>query len=379
MSDHHCKQNTAIIPRLYSLDIFRGLTIVMMILVNSPGYEVTYRWLAHSRWNGCTLADIIFPVFIVIMGIATVLSLTQLNSRGFSQQQLYGVIFKRTAYLFLLGLLLNVFPHHTALDSLRICGVLQRIAICYCASACLFLTTGQRTQLMIIVLILLAYWLLFYLDGYPASASSKQNIVQYIDILVLTPAHMYQNTLEPEGLLSTLPAIATALLGNHLGYILRIPGDKTHLAQQITRNGVCLCILGWLWHFFLPLNKSLWTSSYVLWTGGLAYLIYACLYTLIEIKHITVGSKFLFLFGRNALLVYILHVLGLKLQASITVTMANGCLSKLRYVITHCLFGELSDVHASLSYACLYVVCCWLIMYVLHIWRVYWQNIRHNP
>src|SRR3990167_1104808 len=202
--------------RIQSLDVFRGLTIFIMIVVNSPGALVAYSWLEHSDWNGCTLADLVFPFFIVIVGASSVLAMTNLQAKGHTHSQLCKKIIKRTFYIFMLGLLLNVYPHclplnafpYVDLSCLRIAGVLQRIAVCYFFSAMLFLVVSKRAHMMIIFSLLIGYWALLSLFS--------TDLVGRVDLLVFSSKHLYQPTFDPEGVLSTLPAIASALLGNLL-------------------------------------------------------------------------------------------------------------------------------------------------------------------
>lgn len=337
------------LPRLFSLDAFRGITIFLMILVNSPGNSSAYSWLEHSSWNGCTLADLVFPFFIVIVGISSVLALTGLKHKGISTQQLLIKIGKRSAYLFIMGLLLNAFPHHFDPAYLRIFGVLQRIGICYFFSAILFLTTTLRVQIILIFILLIGYWLL-------VSYFSGNYIVGYLDQWLLSANHLYTPTFDPEGLLSTLPAIASALLGNLLGIYLTSSNTKQQQFQWMLLVGTLLAILGWCWSFVFPFNKPLWSSSYVLWTGGLAFLAFGLCFALIEIKRYKTWSSPFVLFGKHALLIYMLHVLFLKIQAIILVPSTQGSLVNLRIYITDFLFGNLTSLNASLCYAITYTL-----------------------
>ena len=201
------------IPRVLSLDVFRGITIVLMIIVNSPGNPKPYGWLEHSAWHGCTLADVVFPFFIMIVGMSSVLALSNLKRKNVSQSYIFKKIIRRSVFIFLMGLLLNAFPYHL-LDwsNLRVMGVLQRIAICYFVSAGLFLTSSIRTQALIAVIVLLGYaFTPLMLAG---------DVGGYIDRLLLSPEHLYTKTFDPEGLFSTLPAIASVLLGNLIGFQL---------------------------------------------------------------------------------------------------------------------------------------------------------------
>ena len=362
--------------RLVSLDVFRGLTIALMIMVNSPGNQYPYAWLEHSAWNGCTLADLVFPFFIVIVGISTVLGLSSLQAQGLSNRCLFHSILRRSLYLFLLGILLNAFPYHFHVETIRIMGVLQRIALCYICAAILFLTTGWRIQFVIVIGLLLGYWVLLsaYLPfGYSGSdpLSPEGNLVGYFDRLLLASSHLYTPTFDPEGLLSTIPAIASVLLGNLIGYRLLLSRTKYQQFYWMWLTGVVLLALGWLWQFVFPLNKSLWSSSYVLWSGAWALLIFAGCYFSIEIKLWRRWAVPFALFGRHALLVYILHVVFLKIQGMVVVTHPSGELMNLRHYMTSILFGSFSPQNASLLYSIFYTA-LWLVI------LRYWQSNQKN-
>jgi len=360
------------IPRLLSIDVFRGITIALMIIVNSPGTQSPYAWLEHSVWDGCTLADLVFPFFIVIVGISSVLALVNLRAKGLPMSALLAKIIRRSMYIFLMGLALNAFPHHFDVSSIRILGVLQRIAICYFFSAILFLTTSVRTQAIIMLVFLSVYWWLMVAF---APLTYDLNLAGYLDRLVFAPGHLYTPTFDPEGLLSTIPAIASALLGNLIGVLLISTYTKQQKLTQMVVAGLLLAVLGSLLSYALPLNKALWSSSYVLMTGGLALLVFALVYALIEIQQWQRFAKPFALFGRHAMLAYMLHVLFLKLQALIHLHNAAGTIVGLRLYITEVLFGHLTPEFASLCYSVSYML---LWLFILHI--VFWneRNVTGN-
>lgn len=352
-------------PRLLSLDVFRGLTILLMIIVNSPGSNTAYPWLTHSDWNGCTLADLVFPFFIFIVGVSSVFTLSRSYEAGKTSKQLFHKILERSVILFLIGLLLNAFPSHFDFANLRICGVLQRIAICYFISACLFLHSKITTQALVIGILLIAYWLIMTLvpvPGYGAHHLSMEgNAATYLDRLIFSPAHLYHNAFDPEGLLSTLPAIATALIGNLTGVWLLSVTPRSKKFTGLFIAGFIALILGWIWGLSFPINKQMWTSSYVLWTGGFALIILAVCYWLIEIKVWKKWTRPFEILGMNAMLAYLLHVLFLKIQAIITMPLPDGSEGNLRLFITDNLFGWASTENASLMYACSYAI-LWLLV-----------------
>lgn len=355
--------------RLLSLDVFRGLTIAVMILVNSPGNQYSYSGLLHSVWNGCTLADLVFPFFIVILGMSSVLTLTHLKQKGISNTALFRLILKRSVYIFATGLLLNMLPDHFDLSHLRILGVLQRVAICYFFASILFLSTRISVQVIIIAILLFGYWfLILALSGINA-ISMNDNLVSYIDRLILSPQHLYTQEFDPEGLLSTLPAIASALFGNVMGFILVSSWTKQQQLRWMMTAGILLSVLGLLWNTMFPINKLLWSSSYVLWTTGLSCVVFGICFALIEIYHWVDWTKPFLLFGKNAMLVYILHVLFLKIQAVILVHQTNGTMVDLRVYITDLLFGYLSPKNASLCYAVGYTLFWLFVLTCITEWR----------
>lgn len=327
-----------------------------MILVNSPGNRTPYQWLEHSVWNGCTLADLVFPFFIVIVGISSVLALSNLQAKPIPRAQLFNAIIKRTLFIFFMGLLLNVLPNHFDLDTVRILGVLQRIAICYFFSALLFLTTRIQTQAIIALVLLIGYAALQYC-GFDVS---------YFDRLVFSPGHLYTPNFDPEGLLSTLPALASVLIGNLIGYLLTISRTKKQTLQQMFIIGIMLACCGWALSFILLFNKSIWSSSYVLWTSGLAILLFALIYALIEIKQWVRWSIPFDLFGHHAMLIYVLHVLGLKIQAMIHIRNTEGVLVSFKPYITNVLFGTFTPQNAALLYSVSYILFWFFVLKCLN-------------
>lgn len=349
--------------RLMSLDVFRGLTVALMILVNSPGNGATYAWLKHASWNGCTFADVVFPFFLIILGMSSVFALSHLKKKGISNGQLIKKIIMRSVYIFIVGLLLNAFPNHFDSETIRIMGVLQRIAICYFVVSLLFLTTQMRTQQIIFLVLLGGYWLI--LAYFPIDVDDmSNNLNSFVDRWVFSPQHLYTLTFEPEGLLSTLPAIASALLGNLLGFYLTSFSSKKQKLGRMVGFGLILLLSGWIWSIQFPFNKSIWSSSYVLWTGGLAFLVFSLCYALIEIKQWRLWAKPFVVFGNNALLVYVLHVLFLKIQAIILVHATDGSVINLRLYLTDLFFAHVSSQKASLFYALGYTL-FWLIVLLI--------------
>lgn len=359
--------------RLLALDVFRGITIVTMILVNSPGNNTAYPWLLHSVWNGCTPTDCIFPFFIFIVGISLVFSLTKGLATGVSSNTLLRKVFFRCCIIFLLGLALNGFPHYD-LSSIRIPGVLQRIAVCCFFASFLFLKTSTRTQAITAAILLIGYWALMTYVPVPGIGSNDLsvtgNLAGYIDRLWLMN-HMYTPGFDPEGFLSTLPAIASALLGNLTGIFLLSQCTPQHKITYLVLASTLALITGWLWGLSFPINKELWTSSFVLWTTGLALALFSFCYYILEIKQIRLGSKFFEIFGLNAIAAYILHILFLKIQNRIDITTADGKTQNLRLFITKHLFPYVSAHNASLLYALSYILLWFLVLWILYRRRIF--------
>lgn len=355
--------------RLLSLDVFRGITIAGMILVNSPGNETAYAPLEHAEWHGWTPTDLIFPFFVFIVGVSSVFSLTKRMERGEPKGQLVRQIAQRTLIIFGLGLLLNGFPYYH-LSTLRIPGVLQRIALCYFCSAVLFLTTRIETQATILGALLIGYGLLMTLVPVPGfgvgNLTKEGNLAAYVDRLLLS-GHMYRKVYDPEGLLSTLPAIATGLLGNLTGWWLRFAQAPTQKTGGLGLIGIVAAIMGWIWGRWFPINKALWTSSYVLFTGGLGMIFLAICYWVIEMRGWRGWSKPFEIFGLNAIAAYVLHILFLKLQNLWHISRMNGKPGNLRIFITDHLFGTwTSPQTGSLLYAVAYTLFWLAILSVLY-------------
>jgi predicted acyltransferase len=328
--------NADVSKRLVSLDIFRGLTIAAMIVVNNQGSghaAARFAALVHSEWNGCTLADLIFPFFVFIVGVATVYSLGHRAQAGQSLIPVYRHIFFRTLKIFLLGLV-AVFafgwlfqaicpPEETdasiwsiflsppadtdaffySLGTLRLPGVLQRLALVYLAVALLTLHTRWRTQAMVAGALLLGYWGLMTCTGFSLEAGA--DLGSTLDRAIFGHAHLYMTNWDPEGLLGTLPAIATGLLGALTGHWLKSSREGRRKLMGLFLFGMIGIAAGRIWGLAFPINKSLWTSSLVLYTAGFALLFLGLLYGLMDLRKVNAfwARPFVWL-GHNPLLAY---------------------------------------------------------------------------
>ena len=293
--------------RLVSLDVFRGLTVAGMVLVNNPGSWAHIYWpLEHAEWNGWTPTDLIFPFFLFIVGVAIPLALGRRVERGDKFRTLFLKIVYRTLIIFALGEFLAGFPYFH-LSTIRIPGVLQRIAVCYFFASLIYLKTRPRTQAIIALALLVVYCLLMKyvpVPGYGSGDLSKVgSLASFIDRSVFGP-HIWKQGIvyDPEGLLSTMGALATTLFGvltgNRLRCETRTPIEKV---AGMFIAGACCVMIGWAWNPWFPINKSLWTSSYVFFTGGLALQLLALCYWLIDIKGYRAWAKPFVVFGVNAI------------------------------------------------------------------------------
>ena len=365
--------------RLISLDIFRGLTIAMMILVNNPGtWSSIYPPLEHAKWNGCTPTDLVFPFFLFIVGVSITISLTKRKERGDNQNKLILQIFRRGIIIFLIGFLLPVFPFINFgtgslvdFSNIRILGVLQRIGIVYIIASFIFLKANIKWQVFIGAGLLLIYWFLMTIIPVPgvgyANLQPGTNLAAYIDQMFLS-GHMWRETKiwDPEGILSTLPAISTALCGILLGHWLKAKTDSVTRTVWIFAAGNAAMAIGWIWALVFPLNKNLWTSSYVIFTAGLACQFFGMCYWLVDVKGYKRWTKPFVVYGMNAIAVYILSEFVAKLFHQITFTFGGEKFSIQKAIFTSVFLPILSPVNASLAYAVSYIL-VWLgVMWIFY-------------
>jgi predicted acyltransferase len=300
--------------RLISLDVFRGVTIAAMILVNNPGSSAAYWPLKHAQWNGWTPTDLIFPFFLFIVGVSLVFSFESRLRRGDSRRALVLHAVRRSATIFAIGLFLNGLPSFH-LAAWRIPGVLQRIGVAYLAAALIALYSRTRARIAWVVVLLAGYWALMRFVPVPgygvpthdvALLSPNANLAAYLDRKLML-GHLWEGTRDPEGVLSTLPAIATALCGVLTGEWLRSNRNPKQKATGMLAAGVAGILAGETWGFWFPINKNLWTSSYVLFTAGCALLCLASCYWAVDVKlHRGWWTKPFLIFGSNAIAAYVI-------------------------------------------------------------------------
>ncbi len=364
--------------RLISLDVFRGITIAGMILVNNPGtWGDIYPALRHAEWNGCTPTDLIFPFFLFIVGVAITFSLGKRKERGDDQTKLIFQIFRRSALLFLLGLILAGFPYFN-LSTIRIPGVLQRIAVVYFISSFIFLKSSLRTQGILAGAFLLIYWGLMSLipvPGHgPANLEPTTNLAAWFDNLLLS-GHMWsaKKVWDPEGILSTIPAISTGLTGVLTGHWLKSGKDKITKTVWMLIAGNLLMVLGYVWDMWFPMNKSIWTSSYVAYTSGLALNFLAVCYWFIDVQGYKKWALPFIVYGMNAITVFFMSgIIGRLMSSMIKVTDAAGSEVSLKtYLFSNLFLSWLDPINASLLWAITYVL-IWLgLMWILYTKKIF--------
>jgi len=368
--------------RLMSLDVFRGATIAAMILVNDAGDgPISYGPLRHSLWNGWTPTDLVFPFFVFIVGVAMAFSFSSRSKRGASRGRLILHVLWRGVVLFALGLFINGFPDHYQPATLRIYGVLQRIALCYVLTAVLALWTGRRTQIGIAAACLMGYWIVMRyvpVPGYGVPTHDiplldpNRNMVAWLDRKLLW-GHLYERTRDPEGLLSTVPAVATCVLGLLTGAWLRSYRSLATKFAGMVACGILLVTAGKIWNIWFPINKKLWTSSYVLFTAGLALLCLALCYWVLDIRRWRGRWTQPFLvFGMNAIAAYVLSEALAGFLDSMKAHLADGRILNWHELIYERVFWPLGNPrNTSLMYALVYVALCWAVMWVLYRRRIF--------
>jgi predicted acyltransferase len=355
--------------RLLSIDFLRGITVAGMILVNNPGsWEFIYSPLKHASWNGCTPTDLVFPFFLFIVGLSINYSLG--SYVGNSSGKIYLKIIKRSFILFVLGLFIAAFPYFE-LGTLRIPGVLQRIAIVFLISSLVFLKFSKRNQYIFTVSLLVLYWILMSFVPVPGIDLSNlqpgTNLAAWLDNLLLE-GHLWQytRTWDPEGILSTLPAIASGMIGIFAADWMKKSIESGTKATWLFVAGTFLTLGGLIWDFSFPINKSLWTSSYVLYTSGLALHALAISYWFLDVRKVQIMTKPFIFFGANAITIYVGSELLSKIFYIVSLQTASGELSLKSILFQSLNFSWLGPHNASLLAALIWVSLFWLIAMILY-------------
>lgn len=363
--------------RLLSLDAFRGFTIAGMILVNTPGtWSHVYAPLRHAAWHGCTPTDLVFPFFVFIVGVSMYFSLSKFNhqlSRATSIK-----ILKRTLLIFVVGLLLTWFPfYNKAISDYRIMNVLQRIALAYGAAAFLGILLRPQQLWGAIAVILVGYWGAMWAFGGLDPYTLEDNFARAVDVAILGENHLYGGfgiPFDPEGLFHSIPAVATALLGYQAGRLIKNTPDRNLLVKNLLLWGIGGIALALLWNMSFPINKPLWTSSYVLYTAGIAAVVLGFFMQYYDVQGGRRGKNFLEVFGTNALFAYVLHGLLFKISYHLfRWEMADGSsMHPMSWFYQKALAAVFGDgAFASLLFALLYVLLCWLVTRELYKRRIF--------
>ena len=352
------------INRFLALDIFRGATIALMVIVNTPGtWSYVYGPLRHAEWHGCTLTDLVFPFFLFIIGVAMRFSFDKYDICKYGP--LFNKIIFRTITIFSIGLILNAFPfirQNWDWSSFRILGVLQRIALAYFFASFIVLRLDVKGLVKISFFLLVGYWLLLMSYGFYSGQdpySLKYNLILVIDSFLLGESHLYGGTgiqFDPEGLLSTIPSVVTILIGFLVGTMIKTTNDHEDNTQRMAVLGSLLIITGWLWGFGFPINKQLWTSSYVLYTAGIAIILLAGMVWLVDIKKIDWWTKPFVILGSNAIFLYILSSLWVKILLKISFKLDGKMISGYSYLYKTIFQPIAGNINGSLFFAIFHVL-----------------------
>jgi predicted acyltransferase len=369
--------------RLVALDVLRGITIAFMIMVNNNGGPGSWGFMNHAQWNGLTATDLVFPTFVLVVGASIAFAFEARLKRGATRAQLAWHTIRRAVILILLGIVVNSFPFFE-LVHMRFYGVLQRIAVCYLVVGLFYLWDRRvGTKIAALVVALVGYWVLVRWVPVPGAGmpgrdfpfmDQTQNLVSWLDRLLM-PHHLYldwsgpnaHNVRDPEGLLSDLPAIGTALIGLLTGLWLRgTDTAKTKFAGLASAALGCLC-LGYLWSVYFPLNKNMWTSSYVLVAAGYSLSLLTVVFWMVEVKGWRNGWTFPWLvFGSNAIVAYMISELLPGALGLITITSGGKRTDVLGYAFTH-VFAHIPDAGwAAFAYSVTYTAVCFVPVWVLH-------------
>ncbi|MDP4239288.1 MAG: heparan-alpha-glucosaminide N-acetyltransferase domain-containing protein [Bacteroidota bacterium] len=359
--------------RFTALDIFRGLTVCFMIIVNTSVNGATTYWaLQHADWNGFTPTDLVFPSFLFAVGSS--LSFVMKRWKTMKESEVLLKIFKRTALIFLVGYLMYWFPFFridnqlrvmfSPISQTRIMGVLQRIALCYGIVALMVYYLGTKKTIGLGVFFLLAYWGLLFIFGVPGSELTKTgNAVLRLDTWLFGVNHLYNGEgfpFDPEGVLSTLPALFNVIGGYAVGRFLQKKGKSYEGLSKLLLAGIGLLIIAYCWNSFFPVNKKLWTSSYAVLTVGLDCTILAVIIYITDFVGMQKGTHFFLVTGRNPLVIYLMSELGVTVMWMVKV--GNEKFSSWLY---HHVFLLAGDYFGAFLFSVWWMLCCWLLGYFM--------------
>ena len=356
-------------PRLLSLDFFRGATVAAMILVNNPGdWGHIYPPLEHSVWNGCTPTDLIFPFFLFIVGVSIVYAMETKSADKANHLKMIMVAFRRMLILIAISLTKQLI-FHPGFEHLRFPGVLQRIGVVFFICTVLYLKCSQKTRDWLFAILLIGYYVVMAFVPVPdtghASLDPTTNMGAWLDRLVFSTNHLWSesHTWDPEGLLGTLPAVATGLFGIRVGsWLKRKDRDDSTKVSWLFVYGLSAVVAGMAWGLFFPINKALWSSTFVLYAGGWASMVLAACYWLIDVQGYKRFTTFFVVFGINSITAYVLS------------DFVPHYMNKIRidgFSIYQLVFApNFSPFNASLASAIVLVLLIWLLMWILYIRKI---------
>ncbi|HTH57701.1 MAG TPA: heparan-alpha-glucosaminide N-acetyltransferase domain-containing protein [Cyclobacteriaceae bacterium] len=360
--------------RNLSLDVLRGITVTLMIVVNTPGnHATTFAPLHHAKWHGFTPTDWVFPTFMFVVGNVLAFNLNKYEALG--DAAFLRKIVKRAAIIFLLGFLMYWFPFikeqdgHTVfkpLSETRIFGVLQRIALGYLFASLILHFWKEKGAMIFSIIALLGYWLLLFAFG---DYSLEENAVRKLDLFLFGEKHLYHGNgiaFDPEGLLSTIPAIVSVIGGYFAGRLIRQKGNTYETISKLMVPGALLIFVALCWNMVFPINKKIWTSPFVLYTMGIDLLILAILIFVIEIKNEKRGTYFFEVFGRNTLFLYLLSEIGLVFLWVLKIDD-----QPLFIWLNKNVFALAGDYVGSLLFALWWMLVCWLVGFWMDKKKVY--------
>ena len=360
-------------PRLQSLDLFRGLTVAAMILVNTPGDgDHVYAALEHSKWNGCTPTDLVFPSFLFMVGVSIVFALKNKRDDPATHAKVLLGAFRRMLLIIAIGLGIQLFERFDFMH-LRYPGVLQRIGVVYFISTVLFLKCSNRILGFVFAFNLIAYYIIMVFvhapNGQLTNLEPATNIAAYIDRFVFTSVHMKKDTRlwDPLGLLSTLPAVSSTLFGVGVGlWLNRKDIIKSNKLTRLFVAAAISIVAGLIWNIFFPINKWLWSSSYVLYAAGICLLAFTITYWYVDVKNRGKHLWPLLVFGKNAIAAYVLSEIMPTLINMIRITWNGLRADGMSFLSLHLFSGFMSPRNASVLGACCFVFFIWLLMYPLY-------------
>ncbi|MCG6134750.1 MAG: acyltransferase family protein [Nostoc sp. LLA-1] len=366
--------------RLTSLDVFRGITIAGMILVNMAGVAGdVYPPLAHADWHGCTPTDLVFPFFLFIVGVAMTFSLAKYTEVNKPTSEVYWRILRRTAILFALGLILNGFWNQGIwtfnLSNIRMMGVLQRISLTYLFASLIVLNLPRKGQWILAGILLIGYWLtMMYVPvpDYGAGVLTREgNFGAYIDRLIIPTAHLYagdgyKNLGDPEGLFSTIPAVVSILAGYFTGQWIRKQPVKSRTSLGLLLLGIGCLVIGWAWGWTFPINKKLWTSSYVIFSSGWALLLLAACYELIEVRLIRRWSQPFEVMGLNAIALFTASILLIKILVRTKIGTGENAITTYNWIYQNIFASWAGTLNGSFLFALLTLLFWLAIAYLMY-------------